>query len=73
MPRGKPIPVKLTEELIARIDRVSEKIGLHNRSAVIKFCVSTFIDHFEQHGETSLPLNWREILRELDGRTHRYR
>ena len=64
--------MKLTDDLIERIDRVSTTTGLNNRSAVIKFCVSSFLDHFDAKGETALPLNWREILKDLDQRKHRY-
>ena len=69
MDRGKPIPIRLTEDLVARLDKVSERMHLFNRSAVIKFCVSTFLDYFEKHGEASLPSNWQAILQDMD---HRY-
>lgn len=40
-----------------------------NRSAVIKFLVKTFLDHFESRGGiVSLPPDWREIMRQQDGR-----
>jgi hypothetical protein len=72
MPKGKPTLVRLQPDMIARLDSVSEKMGLFNRSAVIKFCLQTFLAYFEKHGESKLPLDWREILHETDGRTHRY-
>jgi hypothetical protein len=72
MAEGKSIPVRLPESVIKRLDAVSEKSGLRNRSAVMKFCITTFIDHFERTGESSLPPNWREILHNLDQRSHRY-
>ena len=73
MPRSKPIPVKLSDELISRLDEVSQQTGLNNRSAIIKFCLSTFLDHFESKGRSALPPDWKVILRHLDGRTHRYK
>ena len=72
MARSKPIPVKLSDEIIARLDRVSLSSGLNNRSAVIKFCLNAFLDHLDKTGITGLPNDWKEILRDLDGRTHRY-
>lgn len=72
MAKGKPIPVKLAPEMIARLDAASQKMGLNNRSAVIKFCLQTFLTHFEKTGESKLPPDWREILHETDGRAHRY-
>lgn len=72
MARSKPIPVKLSDELIARLDAVSASTGLNNRSALIKFCISTFLEHVERSGLKGLPAEWEEILRDLDGRSHRY-
>jgi hypothetical protein len=72
MAEGKSIPVRLPQSVIDRIDAVSVKSGLMNRSAVMKFCISTFVDHFEQTGESRLPPNWKEILHDLDQRSHRY-
>jgi metal-responsive CopG/Arc/MetJ family transcriptional regulator len=72
MPRGKPIPVTLSPEIIARLDRVSAQSGMNNRSAVIKFCLSTFLDYIEEHGVRGLPANWEEMVKHHDGRTHRY-
>lgn len=45
---------------------------MDNRSDVIKLCVSSFLEHVEAHGKIALPLDWRDVLREMDGRTHRY-
>ena len=72
MPKGKPTLVRLQPDMIARLDSVSAKMGLFNRSAVIKFCLLTFLAHFEKHGQSVLPVDWREILKETDGRTYRY-
>ncbi len=73
MSGGKPIPVRLAPELLARIDAVCKQTGLSSRSHVIKMCVSTFLDHFEATGGTNVTVPWEAILKNLDGRTHRYR
>lgn len=72
MARAKPIAVKLSDELLRRIDAAIKLSGLETRSAVIKFCLSTFLDDLERHGRSSFPPNWRNILRDMDQRTHRY-
>ena len=64
----KPIPVRLSANLIERLDRVAERIG-SNRAAVIRICTQTFIEHFEERGKASLPPEWEHLLRWLDNRT----
>lgn len=64
----KPIPVKLSDEVIQKLDKISESTGLNNRSSLIRLCLQSFLDYFEKHGEAALPLNWREILADNDGR-----
>jgi hypothetical protein len=65
------IPVRLSDDVIARIDDVSETLGM-TRSAFIKFCTRTFLDSFEAKGVAMMPPDWENILKEYDGRTHRY-
>lgn len=72
MSEAKPIPVRLSEEVIKRLDAVALKSGLDNRTAVIKLCIGSFLDHFEKAGTAALPLDWKEVLKIQDGRTHRY-
>jgi metal-responsive CopG/Arc/MetJ family transcriptional regulator len=72
MTRARPIPVKLSDELIARLDSVSKRSGLNNRSAVIKFCCKTFCDYIDRMHIAGLPDEWRQILTDLDQRHHRY-
>lgn len=68
MAEGKPIPVRLEDALIDRLKAVAERMGT-NKSALIRFLVKSFVDHFEANGGVvSLPHNWREIMQELDGR-----
>jgi hypothetical protein len=68
MAQTKPIPVRLDEALIERLKKSSARMGSNN-SALIKFLVKTFLDHFESRGIASLPPNWQEIMRLQDGRT----
>ena len=43
-----------------------------NRAAVIRLCVTGFLDHVEASGGViCLPSNWGEILKQLDGRSFR--
>lgn len=67
-----PISVRLSPEMIARLKRVADSMHLENRAAVIKLCVSSFLDDYEKGGYTTLPLDWGAILKDMDGRTHRY-
>lgn len=69
MAQTKPIPVRLSNELIDRLDRAAKAAHLSNRTEVIKLCISSFLDYFEAHGKASLPLDWEEMLASLDGRT----
>ena len=63
-----PIPVRLEKSVIARLDKVAAKIG-NNRTGVIRLCLMTFLDYFEEHGSVSLPVDWPGILKAQDGRT----
>jgi predicted DNA-binding protein len=67
-----PIPVRLEKPLIQRLDNAASKIG-SNRAAVIRFCVETWLSHFERKGFAALPVNWEQILAEMDGRTREAR
>jgi hypothetical protein len=71
MAQTKPTPVRLSIELIDRLDRAAKTAHLSNRTEVIKLCISSFLDYFEQHGVAALPLNWEEMLRDMDGRTRK--
>lgn len=73
MAPSNPIPVRLTDELLARIDAVLSVTGIQTRSAFIKFCVVTFLDYYEKHGNAALPPDWEAILKGQDQRTHRYK
>ena len=65
----RPIPVRLDDDLIHRLDRAAERLG-NTRAGVIKLCLAAFLDHFENAGGVaSLPLNWRDLVAANDGRT----
>lgn len=72
MAETKPIPIRLTEEMINRLDRAAVKAHMSNRTEVMKVCITSFLEYFETHGEATLPLDWAEILKDMDGRTQRY-
>lgn len=57
----KPIPVKLSVEILERLDHAASVTGLQNRSALIRLCLQSFLDYFEQHGEMTLPLEWQTV------------
>lgn len=70
--KGKPIPVRLSDEQIARLDVATRRMGLENRSDIIKLCLNSFLDCFDKHQTACLPLDWPRILANLDGRSNRY-
>ena len=72
MKDGEPISVRLPPDIIQRLDNAAQSMGLGNRTSLIKMSVSSFLDYFDQNGTAGLPLNWQEIIHQLDGRTHRY-
>jgi len=58
--------------MLQRIEAAAQRLGFQNRSDVIKLCLLAFLNHFEKHGSECLPLDYKEILRQDDGRTTRY-
>ena len=66
----KPIPVRIPEEWLPRIDAVAKELGT-NRARLIAFSGQTFAEFFEKHGVTSMPPNWSEIFDSMDGRRRR--
>jgi len=73
MKQGEPVSVRFPLEIIQRLDNAAKKMGIGNRTSLIKMSVSSFLDHLDQTGAAGLPLNWKEIIHSLDGRTQRYR
>lgn len=66
---SKPTSVRLSDEILARLDFCVEKMHLGDRATVIKLCLFSFLEYFEKHGAAVLPLDWDQILQEMDGRT----
>lgn len=64
---SKPIPVRLDENLIRRLDAIATRIG-SNRAAVIRMLVQIWVEDFEKRGQAALPVNWRGIMDGLDAR-----
>lgn len=72
MAEGRSIPVRLSPEVIERLDRVAKRTGM-SRNSLMKFCVSTFAYEMETGELSTKTLQaWQEVLKNLDGRTHRY-
>jgi len=65
-----PIPVRIPEEWLPRIDAAAEKLGT-NRSRLIAFSGQTFAEYVEKKGVSALPPGLSEILADMDGRLHR--
>ncbi len=68
MPETKPIPVRLSPEVIARLDATATALG-NTRAGIIKLCLTAFLEAFESKGKLALPLDWESILDVMDGRT----
>ena len=68
MSEGKPIPVRLSNDLIKKLDQVANDVHLGTRTDLIKLCLVSFLEYFEKHKEAKLPLDWKEMLDDLDGR-----
>lgn len=66
------IPVRFSDEMIHEMEAAAQRLGLENRSDVIKLCVRSFLSHIRQYGASGLPVNWQQIVKDMDGRTHRY-
>jgi len=39
---------------------------LGDRTAVIKLCLLSFLEHYESRGKTTIPLDWKQILDDLN-------
>lgn len=54
--RSKPIPVKLDDDTIMRLDRAAKRLGTNNRSSVIKIGIASVLREIEAGSITILPL-----------------
>lgn len=62
--------MRLDPALIKRLDEAAKRLG-SNRAALIRFCTQTFLEHFEAGGGVaSLPMNWKQMLKQQDGRSN---
>jgi len=68
MSESKPIPVRLSDDLIKQLDRVTNEVHLGTRTDLIKLCLVSFLEYFEKNKGAKLPLDWKEMLGDLDGR-----
>lgn len=68
----KPIPVRLSGDIIGRLDAAAKRIG-NNRAGVIRFLVDSWLLDFEKKGVASLPPNWEKIIASTDNRTRESR
>lgn len=70
--RSRNIPIRFSEQMIAELEAAAKGLGFQNRSDIVKLCVQSFLTHFQTSGMEALPLNWKALVKDLDGRTHRY-
>ena len=68
MAATKPIPVRLSESIMQRLDLAAGSMG-NSRAGVIRLLVDTFLTDFEQHGKAMLPPDWKELMKATDHRT----
>lgn len=54
-----------------KVADAAQKFGM-TKTAIIKLATALFVEDWERRGRASLPPNWESILRDQDGRTHRY-
>ena len=61
-----PTAIRLSDKVLERIDHVVKTTNLNDRSAVIKLCLLSFLEHYESRGKTTIPLDWKQILDDLN-------
>ena len=69
----KPIPVRFSTAILRRLEDAGQRIGLGNRTQVIKMCVLLFLEALEKNNYRIPGLDIKDILKQNDGRTHRYK
>jgi hypothetical protein len=72
MTKTKPIPIRLTDGMLARLDSAAKQTGLGNRTAVMKLCLVLFLDALEKQDYQLPGVNMDDLIRHHDGRTYRY-
>jgi hypothetical protein len=69
MAATKPIPIRFSEETQRGLKAAAALMG-NTSAGVVKYCVRAFLDYLEHTGGVAgLPLNYKEVLATLDGRT----
>lgn len=66
--KTKPIPVRLPEWIITKLDSAASKLG-YTRAGLMRYCIETWVGHYDKHGTAALPVEWDKVIREFDGRT----
>jgi hypothetical protein len=61
MAERKPIPVRLGDEMISRLDDAAGRIG-SNRAAVMRMLIESWLANYEKHGAACLPADWPQIM-----------
>jgi hypothetical protein len=61
MAERKPIPVRLGDEMISRLDEAAGRIG-SNRAAVMRMLIESWLANYEKHGAACLPADWQRIM-----------
>jgi hypothetical protein len=60
----KPIPVRITKDVLKRIDAAAEKLG-SKRSRIVAFAAQKFTEYAENNGGVTIPPDWSEIFKSL--------
>ncbi|HEX3717027.1 MAG TPA: hypothetical protein VH595_03590 [Verrucomicrobiae bacterium] len=61
MAQSQPIPIRLPSDMVVRLDAAAKRLG-STRAGVIRFCVETWLRHFEVKGRAALPVDWDEVM-----------
>lgn len=64
----KPIPIRLDDEVVARLDAAADRIG-SNRAAVVRMLITGWLDDFDSKGRSMLPVDFEDIVKAFDHRT----
>lgn len=68
MAETKPIPVRLDETILTRLDKAADRIG-NNRAGIIRLLINSWLDDFERKGMAVLPPDWENLIVAQDHRT----
>jgi len=72
MPISKPIPLRLSDDLLKRLDAAAQKLG-YSRAQLIRYLLVRWLEYFEaRRGNVAMPPDIEEVLRLQDGNACRY-